>query len=269
MIAVLGAEGMAGHMIYKYLKSKNINVIGYSRKDFDASKDELPCFYGLSCVVNCIGVLGPDSNKDIGNTSYINAVLPKMIENKLMNTDTRIIHISTDCVFDGKKGNYKETDIPTETGIYGVSKACGEINNNKDTTLRVSIIGPEIKEVSRRSGLLNWVLTNPNQTLQGWTNAIWNGITTLQLAKNIYKIIDYPGEWTGIQHPVSKYPVDKATLLSNIVSVYGLDIRIEYIEGPKRVDKSLVCTKSGILRPKTILEQLIELKEFTSAVQSL
>jgi dTDP-4-dehydrorhamnose reductase len=103
-------------------------------------------------------------------------------------------------VFDGKKGEYLEEDIHTEMNAYGSSKSNGEINNSKDITFRMSIIGTEIK--SNGTGLLNWVLTNPNKELQGWDNAWWNGITTLQLAKSINLYINDP-KISGVYHLVS------------------------------------------------------------------
>ena len=114
----------------------------------------------------------------------MNSWWPHYLETLYAESKTKIVHISTDCIFDGSRGWYIESDTPTETNLYGRSKAMGEINNDKDITLRMSIIGTEIKEEGR-SGLLNWVVNNPEDTVFGWEHSVWNGITTFELAKQI------------------------------------------------------------------------------------
>jgi dTDP-4-dehydrorhamnose reductase len=146
-------------------------------------------------------------------------------------------------VFDGARGNYFEADDHTETNAYGRSKSFGEVNNDKDITFRMSIIGPELKN---GTGLLNWVLTNTQSELPGWSNAWWNGITTLQLAKCIAQYIDNP-VITGVYHLVSNdNQINKFDLLCKINSVYGLDKQIIKTQGPKTVNKVLVDTRSEI-----------------------
>lgn len=235
MILLYGSEGMAGHIINSYL-SKKYDICAVSRKEIDIEKHKL--IEGkFDYVINCIGVLYPDSTKDESRTVYINSYFPHLLSKMY----EKVIHISTDCVFNGKKGDYLETDFPDETNIYGRSKALGELNNNKDLTLRVSIIGPEIKDTSKRSGLLNWITTNKEKTLNGWTNALWNGITTLELAKCIDQYLQNP-VITGIHHPVNE-SIDKYSLLCKINEVYKLEKRIVPIEGPKTVNKVLIDTK--------------------------
>ena len=110
-ILVLGSNGMAGHMIYSYLKSLSYDVTGYTRKDLDIEKSlNLPRDYDV--VINCIGVLLPDSEKDMQRTVFINSYFPHYLS--AFYSHSKVIHISTDCVFDGKRGNYAENEIPTE-----------------------------------------------------------------------------------------------------------------------------------------------------------
>jgi dTDP-4-dehydrorhamnose reductase len=133
--------------------------------------------------------------------------------------------------------------LPTETNSYGRSKSLGEINNNKDVTFRMSIIGPELKT---GTGLLDWVRYNPNETLQGWNNAWWNGITTLQLAKCIQIYIENPGI-SGIYHLVNNdFKITKYRLLKLINQTYNLNKMIESIKGPKPVNKILVDTRQEV-----------------------
>jgi dTDP-4-dehydrorhamnose reductase len=136
-------------------------------------------------VINCIGLLVKDSLENPAKAIIINGWFPRYLESRLSDKKTKLIHLSTDCVFDGKKGNYIESDIHTESNAYGRSKSIGEVNNNKDITFRMSIIGPEIK--TNGTGLFHWIVSNHDTELQGWDNAWWNGITTLELSKCIHK----------------------------------------------------------------------------------
>ena len=256
-ILVLGGNGMAGWMIGNYL-SKKYSVSSTTREDFDVEKSlDLPI--GFDYIINCIGLLLNDAKTNPAKTMYINSYFPKYLEKFYKNTKTKIIHISTDCVFNGLHGNYCEADIPDEIGVYGVSKALGEINNNKDLTLRVSIIGPEIREQTKRSGLLNWILTTKDTDLNGWTNAYWNGITTLELAKCIDQYLKNP-IISGIYHPTNE-TITKYTLLKKINEIYGLEKTIHETKNEKTVNKILVNTK-GFFEVSTYDKQLKELKPF-------
>ena len=248
---------MAGHMIVAYLRYQGYNVTAYTREDLDVERS-LHFPQDFDYVINCIGVLLPDSEKDMQRTVFINSYLPQYLSSYY---NVPIIHISTDCVFDGKRGNYSEYEIPNERHIYGLSKALGELNNTKDITLRMSIIGPEIKE-SGRSGLLNWLLNDSAETLVGYVNAKWNGITTLELAKVIEQYISNPVH--GIFHPVSE-EVTKYELLNLINDVFDLGKTINRGESIKDVNKVLTCTRPYFL-VAPLKQQLEELKEWNSKI---
>jgi dTDP-4-dehydrorhamnose reductase len=164
-------------------------------------------------------------------------------------------------VFDGKKGNYVESDTHTETNLYGKSKSLGEINNDKDVTFRMSIIGPEIK--STGTGLFQWIVTNPQQELQGWDNAWWNGITTLELAKCIEKYMCNP-IITGVYHVVNnENKITKYDLVSKINEVYQLEKTILRTQGPKPVNKILIDTRKLIdFKIPSYDVMLLEMKNF-------
>lgn len=251
-VIVLGSKGMAGHMISTYLKRQGYDIFEVARTDADYNLDvENPAqmrhffnsrFHECDYIINCIGVLGPDANKNPARTIYINSYLPHYLQFVYAHKKTKVMHISTDCIFDGKRGYYIEKDLPNETNIYGRSKALGELNNDKDITFRMSIIGTEIKK-ENRSGLLNWALTNEEDKLFGWTNAHWNGITTLELAKRIHYYIDKELDLSGIIHLVPSESINKYELLNYIDFVFELGKEVVPTQGPKDVNKILVDTR--------------------------
>jgi dTDP-4-dehydrorhamnose reductase len=269
-ILVIGSQGMAGHVITKYLKQQGHTVTTSARSNSDINIDIekishndsfFPMLADYNFVINCVGLLVKDSIDRPDRAAIINSWFPHYLEYNLKNTSTKLIHLSTDCVFDGKKGEYVETDIHTEMNAYGSSKSNGEVNNDKDITFRMSIIGTELK--TNGTGLLNWVMTNPNTELQGWENAWWNGITTLQLAKCISQYIDNP-RISGVYHVVNNNnKINKYELLCKINEVYNLDKIIIKTQGPKPVNKILVDTRKEInFNIPDYTTQLIEMKNF-------
>lgn len=276
-IIILGANGMAGHIIKAYLKEQGHEVHGASRHpgdlylDVEAQEARNKFMYNnaIACadfVINCIGVLGPDSNKNPGRTVFLNSWWPHYLETHYAHNKTKVIHISTDCIFDGSRGWYIESDSPTETNLYGRSKALGEINNDKDLTLRMSIIGTEIKKEGR-SGLLNWVTSNPEDKIFGWEKAIWNGITTFELAKQINNYIQNP-VISGIYHLVPDYTISKYHLVSHINDIFECNKEVIAIPG-KEENKTLLDTRNEykvFSKIPDYREQLCELKEFAEKI---
>jgi dTDP-4-dehydrorhamnose reductase len=249
-VLVIGANGMAGHVITRYLKQHGhiVTTLARSNADVVMNIENFAEVQRLSevatafdFVINCVGLLVKDSNDRPDRAALINGWFPHFLEHTFSNSKTRVVHLSTDCVFDGKKGNYIESDTHTEINSYGKSKSLGELNNTKDITFRMSIIGPEIK--SSGTGLFHWLSTNPQQELQGWDNAWWNGITTLELAKCIEKYMSAP-TITGVYHVVNNTnKISKYDLLSKINDIYQLGKTIVRTQGPKPVNKILVDTR--------------------------
>jgi dTDP-4-dehydrorhamnose reductase len=270
-ILILGSNGMAGHVVARYLKEQGYNISTLARDSADfcidiENRDQLDKFFNSSestCdfLINCIGLLMGDANKDPAKASYINSYFPHYLEQRYSTTSTHVVHLSTDCVFDGSKGDYIETDIHTEMNYYGRSKSLGEINNSKDITFRTSIIGPELK--STGSGLLKWIITNPDKELNGWENAWWNGVTTLQLAKCIEIYIQNP-IISGIYNLVSNdVKINKYDLLCKVNEIYNLGKIVNKTKGPKTVNKVLVDTKKLIdFKIPNYDTQLNDLKDF-------
>lgn len=249
-VLVIGSNGMAGHVITKYLRQQGHTVSTVAKTDASYSVDiennlEVQSLtrilYNFDYVINCIGLLVKDSIARPDRAAYINGWFPHYLEYLLKNTRTKLIHLSTDCVFDGSKGNYKEDAIHTEMNVYGKSKSMGEVNNDKDVTFRMSIIGPEIK--SNGTGLFNWILKNPNKEIDGWNNALWNGITTLELAKCIDKHMSNP-IITGVYHLVNNdNKINKFKLLTKINKIFVLKKIVNETSGPKDVNKILIDTR--------------------------
>jgi dTDP-4-dehydrorhamnose reductase len=245
-VTVIGSGGMAGHVIVRYLKQQGHAVTAVDRTCLDIERPNVGTFFDTleaDFVVNAVGLLVKDCVDRPDRAAIINSWWPQYCAHRLANTATKLIHLSTDCVFNGAQGPYTETDIHTESNAYGRSKSLGEINNAKDITFRMSIIGPELKN---GTGLLNWVLTNTNQDIPGWDNAWWNGITTLQLAKCIDQWIDCPAA-TGIHHVVNnQVSINKHDLLCMINQVYDLNKNVVRSQGPKTVNKILQDTRQQI-----------------------
>jgi len=245
-VTVVGSRGMAGHMIVDYLRRNNHTVTAIDRSQLDVEHHSVDRFFdtlNADFVVNTVGLLVKDCLDRPDRAIAINAWWPQYCAYRLKNTTTRLIHLSTDCVFDGTRGNYFEDDKHTETNAYGRSKSFGEVNNAKDITFRMSIIGPELKN---GTGLLNWALTNKEYSLPGWGNAWWNGITTLQLAKCIDQYINNP-VISGVYHLVNNtVQINKYDLLCKINEVYNLGKQIVRTQGPKSINKILVNTRNEI-----------------------
>jgi dTDP-4-dehydrorhamnose reductase len=263
-VTVLGANGMAGHVVVKYLKQQGHQVTAVTRAELDIKNTvQVSEFFDsldTDFVVNCIGLLVKPCADRPDQAALVNSWLPHYIEHRLKHTQTRLIHLSTDCVFDGAKGNYVETDQHTETNIYGRSKSLGEVNNNKDITFRMSIIGPELKD---GTGLLHWTVSQADSALPGWENAWWNGITTLELARCINLYINDP-HISGVYHLVSNHNrINKYDLLCKINQVYQLGKTIVPTQGPKNINKVLVDTRQEFdFAIPNYDQQLQQLREF-------
>lgn len=191
---VLGASGMAGHVISIYLKEKGHDVVGYCRRAVsfvEFIKGDVKNLQRLKnvietgnydIVVNAVGILNQFAESDKESAAFLNGYLPHLLAKLTENMNTRIIHMSTDCVFSGKNAPYTESSFRDGESFYDRSKALGELNDEKNLTLRNSIVGPDINE--NGIGLFNWFMKQ-NGEINGYTNAMWTGMTTLQLAKTI------------------------------------------------------------------------------------
>jgi dTDP-4-dehydrorhamnose reductase len=250
-ILILGASGMAGHVIYYYFRTLNrfqlftvcfrnkiaensIILDVYNTKELIAILEEINPDY----VVNCVGILIKDSKISPDNAIYINAYLPHLLSRfiNIRNPSARLIHISTDCVFSGSKGHYKDIDTKDALDIYGMTKNLGEINDNHSLTIRTSIIGPELKE--NGEGLFHWIYTQrQKEYINGYDKSIWGGVTTLELAKAIEKLIEY--NISGLFQLTNGKRISKYELLLLIIQQFKWKIPVCRIDGMVN-DKSIL-----------------------------
>ena len=270
-IIVLGANGMAGHVITTGLREdiNNYNVISVARSSSEIMPTvilDVSDFISLKnliettapdVIINCIGLLNKTAEDNPELAILINSYLPHFLESTTKKTKTKVIHISTDCVFSGEEGSYVESSFKNGKGYYAQSKALGELNNSKDLTFRTSIIGPELNQ--NGIGLFHW-FTNQKSHINGYTKAFWTGVTTIELLNAIKVAID--NDLVGLYHLVPSEKISKFNLLMLFNEVFFTDLSImpynEY-----SVDKSLVNTRSDFsFRVKGYKEMIIEMKKW-------
>lgn len=253
-ILVIGIKGMAGHMLYNYFEeSKLYDVYGLARniestpKQFDIDVSDTVQLRSLfianqfDYVVNCIGILNKDAEDYPSKAIWFNSYFPHYLEEITKETQTKVIHISTDCVFSGKEGGYTENDIKNGIGFYAQSKALGELTNAKDVTIRTSIIGPELNQ--NGIGLFHWFMSQSDAAvLNGFTNAFWSGLTTLELAKVILEIINQ--NISGLIQVAPSSKIDKYNLISLFNSIYKNGKMTIEPNSNYHVDKSLVSIRT-------------------------
>lgn len=223
----LATEHLPGVQIYS-----GVDALDFS--SIERAIDEIQ----PSIVVNCIGIIKQDALAYDPTTSIeVNALLPHRLANICNKGNRRLIHISTDCVFSGSQGNYTESSFPDAHDLYGRTKFLGEINHEGALTLRTSIIGPELR--SSRS-LLDWFLSQTG-TANGYTRAIFSGLTTPELSRVIVRCATDWSHLSGL-YQVSAQPINKFDLLTLAKSHYGLDIEIQPKDEPA-IDRSLDSTR--------------------------
>ncbi len=279
-ILIIGSKGMAGHVMQRYFTAIDTfevftvaRNISENEKSFniDVSDTEqlqtLIKTHEFDVVVNCIGILNKDAEDNPSKAIWFNSYFPHFLEEITKNTQTKVIHISTDCVFSGKRGNYTEADVKDGIGFYAQSKALGEIDNTKDVTIRTSIIGPEIN--SNGIGLLHWFLSQPlDANLNGYSNAYWTGLTTLELAKVVHEIISQ--NISGIIQVVPSEKINKYELLQLFNSIF-LNNQLEIADyDAYKVDKSLLFTRQDFdYHVPTYEQMLVDLKAWILEHNSL
>lgn len=250
---ILGCNGMAGHMIGLYLKEQGHEVEGFARTEAGyidtivGDARDLKLVKGTvqqgryDAVVNGIGLLNQAAENDHEAAVLLNSYFPQFLAKITEEMETQIIHISTDCVFSGSKGEYVETDLPDGKLFYDRSKALGELVNKKDVTFRMSIIGPDIDRDG--IGLINWFMQQ-RKPVKGYKNAMWTGQTTLQLAKTIERAaMQYIH---GLYNMVPEEKISKYDMLI-LFNKYLRSEPIKIIpEENFKVDKSLKRTNYGV-----------------------
>ena len=276
-IAVLGSTGMAGHMLSAYLEEHGYTVYRSSRseKNTDTSRAiDVTDFAALGAwldeikvdvVVNCIGLLQKTCAERADLAVLVNSYLPHYLEKRSAEGKERIIHLSTDCVFSGAKGSYTEDALTDGDTMYDRSKALGEIRNDRDLTFRMSIIGPDIDP--KGTGLFNWFMAQSGD-IQGYSKTIWNGVTTLELARGVDAAIQMG--LTGLYHLTPDGSIDKYSLLQLFQQVFGKnDVTIHKVDG-LLLNKSLVNTRKDFdFEVRGYPTQIADMREWVESHRDL
>ena len=277
-ILILGCNGMAGHLISLYFKEQEHEVVGFARQQSalldttmvgDAS--DFPLIQkiieegGFDAVINCIGLLNQFAEENKAMAVLLNGYLPHWLTEITKDTTTRIIHMSTDCVFAGNDGPYYEDTFPNGATFYDRSKAMGEINTAKDLTFRNSIVGPDIKPSG--IGLFNWFMKQEGE-VGGYTGAIWTGVTTYTLAKAMEQALKE--NLTGLYNLVNNESINKYDLLG-LFNTYFRAGEVKINPNDKlQLDKSLRRKREDFSFVVPSYEQQVkEMREWVDAHPSL
>ena len=260
-VCVLGAGGMLGHMLVRSLSeshdiygttrelpndssllakflSKNRWVGGVDATDLESVKQVFDTQV-FDVAVNCIGLIKQrGSYVNDKEMMQINGEFPHQLAELANQNAAKIIHISTDCVFSGSKGNYCETDEPDPVDAYGRSKLLGELNDTKNLTLRTSHIG---RELSIKKSFIEWLFSQKGKQVNGFSHAIYSGLTTRELSKVIAQLIASNLSVYGLSH-VSSSSISKLEIINKLNQL--LDLRIVVTpDASLQIDRSLNSQK--------------------------
>lgn len=254
-ILIVGGDGMLGHRLLRHFAPRHDTRVtlrqpleayrafglfdGANAYDAIDVRDVGKIQRALSdfrpeAVVNAAGVVKQRASADDGVLSIeVNSIFPHLLARMCRAGGARLVHISTDCVFSGGKGNYAETDRPDPVDTYGFSKLLGEVDSPGALTLRTSMIGTEL---SRKTGLLEWFLSQRGKMIKGYRKAIFSGFCTAELARIIERLLVAHPAAAGLYH-VSSAAISKLDLLSALNRRLGLGVRIV-------PDDAVVCDRS-------------------------
>ncbi|MDZ4655331.1 MAG: SDR family oxidoreductase [Coriobacteriia bacterium] len=279
-ILVVGASGMLGHEAIRVL-APDFEVWGACRKPetlsdlgvpaermlggLDAT-DQEGAYALLECVrpdlvINAVGIVKQRADAKAAVPSIaINSLWPHVLADACERVEARMVHVSTDCVFSGSRGGYREGDVPDAFDLYGRSKLLGEVTDRENAiTLRTSIIGWQLGEPT---GLVGWFAAHRAEQLKGFTKAVFSGLTTRVLTEVIRDVVMPDKALSGLWH-VSAEPIDKFTLLTKLAEYLGWDVQIEPSDElviDRSLDSSRFRERTGWMPPSwdEMLEALVE-----------
>lgn len=252
-VLVLGATGLIGHQVFNYLHGlgeyKLFNFTFRTKLNENSvlvdARDEVALTISIKnvkpdIIVNCIGILIGGASKNQENAIFLNAYLPHCLVRIADCINAKLVHISTDCVFSGNKGQYIENDVKDGEGVYSKTKGLGEIIQNRHLTIRTSVIGPELKKDGEE--LFNWFMSQ-HGTINGYTESIWSGVSTLELAKAV--VWGIKNNISGLYHITNGSSINKYDLLSLLKKHTGKNIDIVKVPG-RVTNKSFLDTRKEI-----------------------
>lgn len=250
-LLIIGGNGMAGHMMVDYFRKQTDYAVFYTTRNpkeksglyLDARDtkmiNDVIKLVHPDIVINCIGILNQHAEEKILEAYWINSYFPRYLKEALDRVNNgKLIHISTDCVFSGERGNYSEQDVPDGTSVYARTKALGEVAEHPHLTIRTSIVGPEKRE--NGIGLFRWFMQQKG-TVLGYENVIWNGVTTLELAKAIHYAINCGT--SGLLHLHAPEKISKYRLLKLFQKYFQHQVNIK-ADGAVRQDRTLTSTRT-------------------------
>lgn len=269
-ILILGGHGMAGHMMTSYFTQQKQYEVQYTSRDPKDKKciyldvtdskrvEEIIELTKPDIIINCVGILNDYASDNPLLAFQVNSLLPYTLSKLIERHNGKLIQISTDCVFSGSKGDYSEDDFPDGTSVYAQSKQLGEIISHKHLTIRTSIIGPEMNEDG--IGLFLWFMKQTGK-VKGYDNVLWNGVTTLELARATEEMIK--NNVTGLYQLGSPQKISKYSLLKLIQEVFDKD-DVQIIQDTDIVlDRTIRSTRTDYQYPiPDYKDMLVALREW-------
>jgi dTDP-4-dehydrorhamnose reductase len=282
MILILGGTGMLGHKLFQHFLPRFPGTIcTMHRQATDEPYSRITLFQGPQVIegidlvdfnklsnlllrlkpefiVNCVGVIKQrDQASSHISTITVNSLLPHQLAALCAKWGGRLIHFSTDCVFSGRQGMYKEDDFSDAEDLYGKTKFLGETTEANAVTIRTSIIG---RELSNHRSLLDWFLSNKGGHVRGYRKSIYSGVTTNHLAEVVADIILHHPQLQGV-YQVASEPISKYDLLCLLREAYALDVAIDPVDGEyanRSMDGSRFRGATGYVCPPwpTLVQQL-------------
>lgn len=259
-IVLFGSSGMLGTYCSKFFKQNGYNVFEVDRKRLDLTSSHSNILNFLKAnvdendiIINASGVIKQRVDR-IDNMYKVNTIFPHILSNFKMKTDCNVIHITTDCVFSGKNGSYDKLSPHDCEDDYGKSKSLGEAPNL--TILRTSIIG---EEINNKLSLIEWCKSKKNQSVFGYVDHYWNGVTCLELCKIIESLIKKEKFWKGVEIIHSPEILSKYNLITMISNFFELNMSIIPTIGGKCYRN---LQNADCIQTLSIEEQLRELKNF-------
>ena len=280
-VLILGATGMLGSACFQLLKLRSdLEVVGTSRRsdlnlvEFDADRDQISDLLNRvrpNWIINCTGLIKHFINESdadsISAAAMINTDFPKILAKYARAVNASVLQIATDCVYSGNFGPYDEASTHDAIDVYGKSKSLGEVNTENLMILRCSVIG---REINSHVEFMDWILCQPNNAkLNGFSNHLWNGLTTLHFAKICFGIISTDSFKSGIHHVMPSDSLNKFEMMDIVCKSFGReDIKITEVLAEIAIDRRLstkfpdvnrdLWLNAGYDRPLSIEEMITE-----------